>query len=310
MSLRRVDPIADVTRPRVTTGIHNSRLLVVIAAIGVVAFAAGALVGHMSTVRSGSAVRQQVLPLSELGAPKGYWNQVHPRNPSGADSSFLPLNTDGTSRYADVEFREGRVFSIIMRFDAGTLDQRGARQMAMAELPPDARLVFDEAKYLESDDVDDQCELLQYQSEALAFPRTDTAGVVSVVIWSPDPGGTVTAFQPASITAVNLAAAGSLDERPRNADRPSVQALGGRRLECEQKRPGQRPGALRADRAPADSPPTEADAGQGPEYGEARHRGERACRCFRSDCLAALGSKRFLEQQRWSPCGQAWPSRP
>jgi hypothetical protein len=119
-------------------------LLVVIAAIGVVAFAAGALVGHMSTVRSGSAVRQQVLPLSELGAPKGYWNQVHPRNPSGADSSFLPLNTDGTSRYADVEFREGRVFSIIMRFDTGNLDQSVARLIARAERPPDARLVFDE----------------------------------------------------------------------------------------------------------------------------------------------------------------------
>jgi hypothetical protein len=127
----------------------------------------------------------------------------------------LPRNVNGLDRFVNVAFEGGRVYGFIMQFDAKKLDETEAKVIARGELPADANLVFDSRKYLASSDIDDQCDLLQFQSAAIgSLIASDRQGVVTVVIWSPGPQGQVSKYNSASITSINIIATGTAGDIP------------------------------------------------------------------------------------------------
>ena len=102
-----------------------------------------------------------------------------------------------------------------MQFDAKTLDETGAKVIARGELPADANLVFESRKYLSSPDIDDQCDLLQFQSATIgSIVTSDRQGIVTIVIWSPSPQGQVGKYDKGSINSINIIATGSLGDIP------------------------------------------------------------------------------------------------
>jgi len=136
-------------------------------------------------------------------------------DPSEGSSSFLPRNRNGLDRFVNVAFEGGRVYGFIMQFDAKTLDETGAKVLVRAELPPDANLVFDNPKYAGASDIDDQCDLLQFQSAAIgSLIASDRQGIVTIVIWSPSPQGQMSKYDRAGITSINFIATGTLGDIP------------------------------------------------------------------------------------------------
>ena len=136
-------------------------------------------------------------------------------DPSEGSSSFLPRNLNGLDRFVNVAFEGGRVYGFIMQFDARTLDETEAKVIARGELPADANLVFESRKYLSSPDIDDQCDLLQFQSATIgSIVTSDRQGIVTIVIWSPSPQGQVSKYDKGSITSINIVATGSLGDIP------------------------------------------------------------------------------------------------
>jgi len=133
------------------------------------------------------------------------------RDPS---SDFLPRTASGADRYTGVAIQDGRVYGFVMNFDAGTLDEAHAKQLAMQTVPFDARLVFDEPLHEHAKDSDDQCDILQYQSSVLAVALpSDPDGVVLVTLSDETESG----FQPydaGSILKVNVLAGGQLGYQP------------------------------------------------------------------------------------------------
>jgi hypothetical protein len=189
------------------------------AALLVVAFAAGAAFDRLSPLNGGSSAAQPPpgAALSELGASVNEWDEHHERDVgSGARAGFLPRNADGRDRFLTAGLLHKRVSAVILQFDAHAVDEAGAKLVARAELPPDAAPVLEDRKYATSSDVDDQCYYQQYRSRTLAavFPRDDPTGAVSVVVWSPDPQGNVQPYDARSITAINLTAGGVLGQVP------------------------------------------------------------------------------------------------
>ena len=81
--------------------------------------------------------------LTELGATEGLWRTQHKLDPSEGSSSFLPRNRNGLDRFVNVAFDGGRVYGFIMQFDSKTLDETAAKVIVRAELPPDAKPVFE-----------------------------------------------------------------------------------------------------------------------------------------------------------------------
>ena len=153
--------------------------------------------------------------LTELGATEAQWRAQHRVDPRGGSSSFLPRNENGLDRFVNVAFEGGRVYGFIMQFDAKTLDETAAKVIALGELPADATLVFDSRKCLASSDIDDQCDLLQFQSAAIgSLIVSDRQGIVTVVIWSPGLQGQVSKYERASITSINILATGTLGDIP------------------------------------------------------------------------------------------------
>ncbi|MEA2629193.1 MAG: hypothetical protein QOJ10_1653 [Chloroflexota bacterium] len=153
--------------------------------------------------------------LTELGAAEAVWRTQHKLDPAQGSSSFLPRNRNGLDRFVNVAFDGGHVYGFIMQFDAKTLDEVAAKVIVRAELPPDAKLVFDNKKYVGSSDIDDQCDLLQFQSAAIgSVIPSDRQGIVTVVIWSPGPHGEVSKYDKAGITSINLIATGTLGDIP------------------------------------------------------------------------------------------------
>lgn len=153
--------------------------------------------------------------LSELGATKLQWNAKHTPDPGGTDTSFLPRNLNGLDRFVNVTFDHGRVSGFIMQFDEKTVDEASAKVIALEQLPPDAKLVFESRRYVGTTDVDDQCDQLQYQSTAIGtLLAQDRGGVISVVIWSPTPQGLLSNYDPAGITSINILATGTLGVIP------------------------------------------------------------------------------------------------
>jgi len=107
------------------------------------AFAVGFGVGRLTVQRGpGSPGGADYAGLSELGATELQWRAQHAPDPGDATSTFLPRNLDGMDRFINVSFEGGRVSGFIMSFDARMLDERAAKVIARAELPPDAGLVF------------------------------------------------------------------------------------------------------------------------------------------------------------------------
>ena len=136
-------------------------------------------------------------------------------DPREGSSSFLPRNVNGLDRFVNVAFEDGRVYGFIMQFDAKTLDETAAKVIARGELPADAILVFDSRKYLASSDIDDQCDLMQFQSAAIgSLIASDRQGIVTIVIWSPSPQGQVSKYDRAGITFINFIATGTLGDIP------------------------------------------------------------------------------------------------
>ena len=180
------------------------------------AFAVGFGVGRLTVQRGpGSPGGADYAGLSELGATELQWRAQHAPDPGDATSTFLPRNLDGMDRFINVSFEGGRVSGFIMSFDARMLDERAAKVIAQAELPPDAGLVFDSRMYLDATDLDEQCDLLQYQSATIgSLFAQDRAGIVSIVLWSPSQQGLLSRYDPASITSINLLATGKLGEIP------------------------------------------------------------------------------------------------
>jgi hypothetical protein len=155
------------------------------------------------------------LGLSELGATEAQWKARHIPDPIHAGTGFFPRNVNGLDRFINVTLEGGRVSGFIMQFDARTLHETAAKVITRQELPADANLVFDSRKYLGTTDIDEQCDLLQFQSAAIGtLFAQDRKGIVSVVVWSPTPQGLLSTYDPASITSINILATGTLGEIP------------------------------------------------------------------------------------------------
>ena len=185
--------------------------LIVLAAL-VVGGIAARLIAHPTSTK---APPVQYPGLTELGATEARWRARHKLDPSEGSSSFLPRNRNGLDRFVNVAFEGGRVYGFIMQFDAKTLDETGAKVLVRAELPPDANLVFDNPKYAGSSDIDDQCDLLQFQSAAIgSLIASDRQGIVTIVIWSPSPQGQMSKYDRAGITSINFIATGTLGDIP------------------------------------------------------------------------------------------------
>jgi hypothetical protein len=195
-----------------STGVLRSPRIgaLVTALIVLSAFAVGGSVGRL-TAPVTTTIGADYPGLSELGASETSWRTQHRLDPTRGSASFLPRNVDGLDRFINVAFEGGRVSGFIMQFDGKALDEQGAKLITRAELPPDASLVFDSRKYLGASDIDVQCDLLQYQSDAIGslFPK-NRAGVINVVIWSPGPQGQLSKYDPAGITSINILEAGTL----------------------------------------------------------------------------------------------------
>ena len=102
-----------------------------------------------------------------------------------------------------------------MQFDAKTIDEASAKVIARDELPADASLVFESQKYVDTTDIDEQCDQLQYQSEAIgALFAQDRGGIITIVLWSPSPQGLLSKYDPAGITSINILATGTLGVIP------------------------------------------------------------------------------------------------
>ena len=153
--------------------------------------------------------------LSELGATEVQWKAQHTADPGSAETGFLPRNLNGLDRFINVTFDHGRVSGFIMQFDAKTIDEASAKVMARDELPADASLVFESRKYVDATDIDEQCDQLQYQSEAIGtLFAQDRGGIISIVLWSPSPQGLLSKYDPAGITSINILATGTLGVVP------------------------------------------------------------------------------------------------
>jgi hypothetical protein len=153
--------------------------------------------------------------LSELGATEIQWRVQHTSDPGGTNTSFLPRNLDGRDRFVNVGFDHGRVAGLIMQFDAKTLDEASAKVIARQELPADASLVFESRRYMGTTDIDDQCDQLQYQSQAIGtLFAQDRGGIISIVLWSPSPQGVLSKYDPAGITSINILSTGTLGVIP------------------------------------------------------------------------------------------------
>jgi len=190
----------------------------VVGLIGLAFIGAGAagIAERLSAHPARTATAQPQYPdLTELGATEAMWRTNHKLDPAEGGSSFLPRNRSGVDRFVNVAFDGGRVYGFIMQFDAKTLDETAAKVIVRGELPPDATLVFDNKKYVGSSDIDDQCDLLQFQSKAIgSIIPSDRAGIVTVVVWSPSPNGAVSTYDKASITSINFLATGTLGDVP------------------------------------------------------------------------------------------------
>jgi hypothetical protein len=190
----------------------------VIGLIGLALIVAGVagIAVRLSAHPARTATPQPQYPdLTELGATESVWRTQHKLDPAEGGSSFLPRNRSGLDRFVNVAFDGGRVYGFIMQFDAKMLDETAAKVIVRAELPPDANLVFDSKKYVGSSDIDDQCDLLQFQSVAIgSIIPSDRAGIVTVVVWSPGPHGAVSTYDKGSITSINFIATGTLGDIP------------------------------------------------------------------------------------------------
>ena len=188
----------------------------VITLIVLAALTVGGLVGRLTAHPLSTALPRAEYPgLSELGGTEVQWRAQHKVDPREGSSSFLPRNVNGLDRFVNVAFEDGRVYGFIMQFDAKTLDETAAKVIARGELPADAILVFDSRKYLASSDIDDQCDLLQFQSAAIgSLIASDRQGIVTIVIWSPSPQGQMSKYDRAGITSINFIATGTLGDIP------------------------------------------------------------------------------------------------
>lgn len=188
----------------------------VTALIFLVAFIIGLSVVWLTAPPKGSGgPAADYLGLTELGATEAQWKGRHIPDPLHAGSGFFPRNLNGLDRFINVSLEGGRVSGFIMQFDAKTLDETAAKVITRQELPSDANLVFDSRKYLGTTDIDEQCDLLQFQSAAIGtLFAQDRKGIVSVVVWSPSPQGLLRTYDPASITSINILATGTLGEIP------------------------------------------------------------------------------------------------
>jgi hypothetical protein len=186
--------------------------LVIAAAALLAAFVLGLDAGRRTAPVTGDG--SSSIALMELGATEAQWKASHLQD-AHDHSSFLPRNLDGEDRFVGVTYREGRVFGFIIRFDPGTVNEHGAKLLSRAELPVDSRLVFDEPKYVRSSSIDDQCDVLQYQSRTIGgLIKGDGQGVVTAVIWSPDRQGRLSTYEAGNITSISVTAAGTLGEVP------------------------------------------------------------------------------------------------
>jgi hypothetical protein len=189
----------------------------VTALIFLAAFTFGVGVGRLTAPPNSPASQggAAYVGLSELGATEGQWRVQHRPDPRDPNARFLPRNLDGLDGFINVTFESGRVSGFIMQFKSGALDEAAAKVITRGVLPADVRLVFDSRKYLGSTDIDEQCDLLQYQSATIgALFAQHRQGVVSVVLWSPSPQGLLSMYDPASITSINVLATGTLGEIP------------------------------------------------------------------------------------------------
>lgn len=154
-------------------------------------------------------------PLTELGATRLVFEAHHQLDASrNGRSDFLPRLPGGQDLYTEVSYVGERVKALSRHFDAGTVDENAARNAARHELPKDARLVFEVRHYLQGKEDDDQCDLIQYQSQALAdaFPD-DPQGVITVKLSRRSDAGFGT-YDPKNVTVADVYAVGTLNDIP------------------------------------------------------------------------------------------------
>lgn len=133
----------------------------------------------------------------------------------GADRiSWMSHHRSSDPTFRDVAFAAGRVAGFAMHLGDGGIAESAALTVAVKEIPADARLVFDSRKYVSSTDVDDQCDLLQYQSTQLGrvLPE-DPMGVIIIRLGRLTDNG-FEPYDPHHVTTISIVATGTLNDVP------------------------------------------------------------------------------------------------
>jgi hypothetical protein len=145
--------------------------------------------------------------LREFGAVSDSWLKLHPG--TSRPGSYGGVKAPVTS-ISDMHLTCGRVDT--MTLHTTPIEEAVAKQMAVTQLPRDARVVFEKNHSTGRTEADDQCYVVQYQSKLLAqaMGPNDKDGIVNVEISS-----TVTPqsplYNPHAVTTIILSVSGSLN---------------------------------------------------------------------------------------------------
>jgi hypothetical protein len=156
---------------------------------------------------------------SACGTPAGGQGEPSPPAALGTELGTDPATWTAHHRSGDPTFQDlslagDRVDGFTMHLGAGGLSEDAARATVVKEIPSDARLIFESPKYVGSADLDDQCDLLQYQSTELGrvIPH-DPSGVIIVQLGRLTGNG-LDRYDRDHITTISILATGTLHYIP------------------------------------------------------------------------------------------------
>ncbi len=170
-----------------------------------------------SLATRGALLFTLAIAASACGTPSGGQGKTPAKlgTELGADRvTWMAHHKSGDPTFRDLSFAGDRVDGFTMHLGAGGLGEDAARATAAKEIPPDARLIFESPKYFGSADVDDQCDLLQYQSAELGrvIPH-DPSGVIIVQLGRLTGNG-LEAYDRNHVTTISILATGTLNYVP------------------------------------------------------------------------------------------------
>jgi len=126
----------------------------------------------------------------------------------------MAYHRSGDPTFRDVSFAVDRVDGFTMQLAGVGVSESVARTEAVNEIPPDARLVFESRKYVGTTDLDDQCDLLQYQSRELGrVLPDDPTGVITIRLGRLTDSG-LEPYDPNHVTTISIVATGTLNDVP------------------------------------------------------------------------------------------------